>query len=88
MRVRFTTDAGAVTAFMVQLEVFEHTAWMPVIRYDGVHGFAHRDRYRRSGEQRKAPLNLSYADAMTYGVSDIRTNWRAYVERFLRGEYP
>jgi len=87
MRVRFTTGAGAVTSFVVQLEVFEHTAWAPVIRYDGAHGFAHRDRYRRNGEQRKEPLNLSYADALTFGISDIETNWETYVERFGRGDF-
>lgn len=87
-RVSFTTHAGTVTAFIVQLEVFAGTAWVPVIRYDGVHGFAHCDRHRRSGEQRKEPLNLSYADALTYAVGDVKTHWRTYVERFLRGEYP
>lgn len=87
MRVRFTTVAGAVAAFVVQLEVFERTVWEPVIRYDGAHGFAHRDRYRRNGQQRKEPLNLNYADALTYGISDIRTSWQTYLERFARGDF-
>ena len=88
MRVHFTTDAGTVMAFVVQLEVFDGTAWVPVIRYDGVHGFAHCDRHRRDGEQRKELLNLSYADALTYAAGDVKTHWRTYAERFLRGEYP
>lgn len=87
MRIRFTTDAGTVTEFLAQLELRERGIWAPVIRYDGVHGFAHRDRYRRNGEQVKEVLNLSYADAMTYGISDMRTNWPTYIERFLRGDF-
>lgn len=88
MRVRFTADAGVVTAFVVQLEVLHGTRWRAAVRYDGHHGFAHCDRHRLNGDQRKDPLNLDYGDSLTYAVSDIKARWNEYTDRFLRGDYP
>lgn len=87
-RVRFRTERGEVERFAVQLEALRDGLWQPVIRYDGVHGFAHCDRLRRDGEQRKEDLGLNFADALTYAESDIQANWRRYLERFDEGDWP
>ena len=33
---------------------------------------------------RKAWLNLSYADALTFALADARANWRYYRQNFIR----
>lgn len=38
-------EKGIIQAFAVQLEVRSENAWLPVIRYDSAHGFAHIDKY-------------------------------------------
>jgi hypothetical protein len=79
---------GAVIVFMVQLEVRLEGNWLPVVRYDSKHGFAHMDRHRRSGETRKQLLLLPFAEALTFADADIREHWRDYQLRFMRGEWP
>jgi len=87
-RTRFVTEKKRVVEFVVQLEVLHQGRWKPVIRYDGAHRFAHRDRYNLRGEQRKEALPLDFRDALTYAIADIRARWPEYVERFQRGEHP
>ena len=82
------TERGKVVDFAVQLEVKIGDVWMPVIRYDCAHDFAHIDRYNMSGEAVKEELNLPYAECLTVADEDINLNWNSYKERFLRGEYP
>jgi len=82
------TDKGRVVDFVVQLEVKVGGLWMPVIRYDCAHDFAHTDRYNMSGEVVKEELHLSYAESLTLADEDINSNWEHYTERFMRGEYP
>jgi len=78
---------GKVIEFMVQLEVKVKGEWKPVIRYDCAHDYAHRDRYNLAGEREKEELHLSYGEALTLGDKDIKKNWRAYRDRFLKGGY-
>ena len=83
------TKRGAVTNFMVQLEVeIKKAVWKPVVRYDCSHDFAHRDRYNLRGEQEKDDLQVSYTEALNLADEDINTNWRVYRQQFLRGETP
>jgi hypothetical protein len=44
-RVRFDKEHGRVLAFVVQLEYESSSGWLPVVRFDTAHGFAHCDRY-------------------------------------------
>lgn len=82
--VRYTVERGRVIEFMVELVV----QGKPVIRYDGVHGFAHIDRYNLAGRQRKEKLRVDFNTALTIGERDIKQHWAIYRERFLKGEYP
>ena len=73
-------------AFTVQLEVFINGLWRPAVRYDSAHGFAHRDRYFLDGRSTKTQLDINFHEALTFADEDIRENWDAYRDRFLRGE--
>lgn len=46
LRVRFDTERGHVLRFTVQLEsrFGQSDDWIPVVRYDTAHGFAHMDQ--------------------------------------------
>jgi len=71
---------------MVQLEVEVENEWRPVIRYDTAHGFVHIDRFTRQGIASKERLSLTRAEALARAERDIKQNWAAYRENFLRGK--
>jgi hypothetical protein len=73
-----------IVFFRVQLETIAGNIWMPVVRYDTAHGFAHRDLLNRHGRIVKTPLfNQDLNDALTFAENDLKTNWTSYKERFL-----
>jgi hypothetical protein len=83
-RVRFTKAKGKVLAFVVQFEVQRDGQWLPVIRYDTAHGFAHRDRYRGDGSVRhheKLPVS-DFNAAFTMASQDVRKNWKKWIAEF------
>jgi len=82
------TERGRIVRFSLQLEVEIEGSWREVIRYDSAHGYAHIDRFNRAGSRRKKRLGLGYGAALTRAERDLRQNWLAYRERFLRGEFP
>ena len=88
VRLRFTFDRGEVTSFLVQYETTYLGRRVPVVRYDGVHGFAHRDILDRRGKVTKEPLsgNPSYREALEIGRRDILENWQTYLVNFLEEE--
>ncbi len=70
--------------FRVQLETRVGTVWLPVVRYDTAHGFAHRDILDQRGRSDKTSLfNQDLNDALTFAESDLKTNWLVYKQRFL-----
>ena len=73
-----------IVFFRVQLETRLETKWLPVVRYDTAHGFAHRDLLDQRGRAEKTPLfNQDLNDALTFAENDLKTNWRSYKQRFL-----
>jgi hypothetical protein len=75
-----------VVSFAVQLEVRHptHRTWMPVVRYDTVHGFAHRDQLHPDGTSEKIPLPIEDDNqALTYAETDLKDHWQVYRSRFL-----
>lgn len=82
------TDQGKVLGFTVQLEVWHDAKWNPIVRYDGSHGFPHKDVFRRNGESRKEPLKMSFQEALVFADKDIRERWETYLQRFLRVDWP
>lgn len=58
----------------------------PVVRYDGAHGFAHRDLLASDGsaiEKTPMPAGLSDAQARTEAVADLKANWPRYRTDYL-----
>lgn len=88
LRLRITTARGRVTGFLVQYETTLGGKRIPVVRYDGAHGFAHQDVLDRRGnvvEKRRLPADLTFDEALQVGERDLRVNWRRYRRAFLRG---
>ena len=83
MRARYRVARGRVSRFIVQLEVRAEGKWRPVVRYDTSHRFAHRDLYRRRGRADKSDLKMSFEEALTHALDDLRENWELYREKFL-----
>ena len=82
------TDQGRVLGFTVQLEVWHDDKWKPIVRYDGSHGFPHKDIFRRSGESRKVPLKMSFKEALVFADQEIGDRWEMCLQRFLQGDWP
>ena len=78
-------SGNRIVFFRVQLETFFGMEWLPVVRYDTAHGFAHRDVMKPHGQVAKTPLfNQNLNDALTFAENDLKTNWTSYRSRFRR----
>lgn len=76
-----------IVGFCVQLELLIENKWVPVIRYDTSHGFAHRDYIHPDGRIEKMPINIkNFNDALTFSENDIKANWKLYRKKFLKEE--
>lgn len=72
--------------FVIQLEVRHprSATWVPVVRYDTAHGFAHRDRQHADGSSEKTPLPLEdYRQALNYAEAELKAHWQTYRRQFL-----
>jgi len=77
---------GKVFSFVVQYETKLEGNWLPVVRYDTEHGFAHRDLFDRNGTKKKTPMfTEDYNEALTFAEYDIKSNWKIYKQAFLGG---
>jgi hypothetical protein len=75
-----------IIEFAVQLEVRHprRGQWLPVVRYDTAHGFAHRDLLHPDGSATKTPLAIDdYNQALTYADADLQDHWQDYCQRFV-----
>lgn len=80
-------EKGKIVFFRVQYETKIGDLWRPVVRYDTAHGFVHRDLLDIKGDAKKTPLfNQDYNDALTFAENDLKSNWKCYKKRFLKGE--
>lgn len=87
LRVITRTERGQVVDFVVQYEAILNEVRYQVVRYDGSHGRAHRDTLDADGETiRKVWLDqfLSFSDAITIAIDDIKSEWPRFREAFLR----
>jgi len=82
------SEAGRIIKFVVQLEIKIGEEWKEVIRYDCVHGYAHKDFYNIRGQHKKINLRLDYEDALTMAEDDINENWEIYRKNFFKGDFP
>lgn len=87
LRVRFELERGKVLKFMLQLESrFEDDdKWIPVIRYDTAHGFAHCDKLHPYEAAMKTKMvTQDYNEALTIAMDDLANNWKSYRRRYDR----
>jgi hypothetical protein len=77
---------GEILSFVIQYETKLEGKWLPVVRYDTEHGFAHRDIVDREGNKHKTPMfTKDYSEALTFAEYDIKSNWKVYKKAFLEG---
>lgn len=78
------TERGKVGGFVVQYESLIENKWVPIIRYDTAHEYAHKDLMNPDGTNEKIFLgNVDLNDALTLADKDINENWERYKERYL-----
>jgi len=85
LRVRFEVERGQVLKFVVQLECHfgDDEAWMPVIRYDTAHGFAHCDKLHPYEPIIKTKMETKgYNEALNVAMNDLVDNWSKYRRRY------
>ena len=78
-------EKGKVVGFMVQYETLFEGRWVPIVRYDTSHGYAHKDLINPDGTQEKILMGMGdFAEALAMAYMDINENWERYKERYLR----
>jgi hypothetical protein len=86
LRVRLRVVHGEDVRFTVQYEAVVEGETYPVVRYDNAHGAAHRDTLNLAGGliAKDWIENKPNAAVVTEAISDIKANWPAYRDKFLR----
>ena len=90
LRVMFESERGQITRFVVQLEcLFEEGGeWIPVVRYDTAHGYAHRDVLHPHKKEEKTKMSVQdYNEAFNIAMSDAvekRLSYRRRYEEWLK----
>jgi hypothetical protein len=86
LRVYAQKEKGNILEFVVQYEAVISGEWQPIVRYDTVHGFAHKDIIKPNGEIIKQPLFFeSYNLAFTFATIELKANWKQYRDSFEKG---
>ena len=72
---------------VIQFETLIHKKWYPVVRYDIVHGYAHKDVLDRRGRviEKVEMANMDYNKALQMANLDIDSNWGIYKQRLSKG---
>lgn len=85
LRVRFSIEHGQVVEFVIQLECRfgEGERFVPVVRYDTAHGFAHCDRLHPYDATTKTVMPTdNYNEALDVATKDLMSNWVEYRRRY------
>lgn len=84
LRVRFELEKGNILKFVVQLECsFDGKNWVPVVRYDTAHGFAHRDLLHPRQPAEKTEMNVrDFNEGLTIALFDLTNHWKDYRKRY------
>lgn len=78
-------EKGRVVGFVVQYETFFEEKWVPIVRYDTSHGYAHKDLINPDGTKEKIFIGeADFEEALTLADRDINENWERYKERYFR----
>ena len=83
LRIYAQKEKGEILEFVVQYEILISGKWQALVRYDTVHGFAHKDIMRPDGTTVKQPLFFeTYNLAFTFATFDLKVNWKQYRDTF------
>ena len=83
--VQLEREDGPVVEFSVQYRARLHGEWRAIVRFDTAHGYAHKDVSHPDGSQETQDLRLDdYGVALTRALSDVKTQWEFYRERYER----
>ena len=73
-----------IVGFVIQLEILIEDEWHPVVRYDTVHGFAHKDIIHPSGKVDKIPLPIqNFNEALIFAEEELHAEWEFFKMRYL-----
>lgn len=76
---------NCILEFVVQLEIRVKNKWYPVVRYDTMHGFAHKDIIHSSGKVEKIPLPMQdFNEALTFAEEELRVEWELFRMKYLQ----
>lgn len=79
------TQKGKIVEFVVQYEMLYNCKWVPIIRYDTAHGYAHKDLINPDGSKEKILIGqANLNEVMNMADRDINENWEKYKDRYLR----
>lgn len=82
-RVRFVLERDMVIEFVVQLECAFGGDWLPTVRYDTAHGFAHRDMLHPFNPTLKTEMPVKdFNEGLTFAIRDLTANWEKYRARY------
>ena len=90
LRVMFEMERGQILRFAVQLECqfMEDGEWIPVVRFDTAHGYAHRDIMHPIKTEEKTEMSVQdYNEAFTIAMDDVvekRYDYRRRYEEWLK----
>ncbi len=84
--VRFITEKGKTTGFVVRLIAFINNQKFEIRRYDTAHGTPHIDVLNLKGEtiEKIWMQQLPPGEAMTFAIKDIKLNSETYIRRFIK----
>lgn len=87
VRVRMVREGKTVVDFVVQFEAFVDDRFRPIVRYNGSHGYPHRDTLDWVGEtieKQWAPPGSTNNQVLTEAIHDVSVNAERYIAEFLR----
>ncbi len=78
------SQKGKIMNFVVQYETLIEKKWVPIVRYDNAHGYAHKDLLKPGGGKEKIFLGIGDLNqALTFADKDVNENWKRYKNRYL-----
>ncbi|MEP9409934.1 MAG: hypothetical protein HRF42_00750 [Candidatus Brocadia sp.] len=79
LRVIASKEKGKIVRFVAQYEAYIKDEWRNIVRYDTIHGFAHKDLIHPNGTTDKQPLPFTdFNVAFTFAVQDLKVSWKWY----------
>lgn len=85
LRVRLKINKGELIDVGYQYEALIKEKWIPIVRYDCVHGFFHRDIMMPNGDKEKQEVVIdNLKDASKYAEQDLKDRWEWYKKRYIK----